>query len=51
MAGIRKIFARSCSFGDGPTDAVMVNNADWLDGLRYIPFLRDSAAISPSTAC
>ena len=29
------------SFGDGPTDAVMVNNADWLDTLQYIPFLRD----------
>jgi tyrosyl-tRNA synthetase len=41
MAGIRKVFARILSFGDGPTDAIMVNNADWLDGLEYIPFLRD----------
>jgi tyrosyl-tRNA synthetase len=41
MAGIRKVFARFLQFGDGPTDAVMVNNADWLDELRYIPFLRD----------
>jgi tyrosyl-tRNA synthetase len=41
MAGIRKVFARFLRFGDGPTDAVMVNNADWLDELRYIPFLRD----------
>ncbi len=41
MAGIRKVFARFLSFGDGPTDAIMVNNADWLDGLEYIPFLRD----------
>src|SRR5277367_4597355 len=41
MAGIRRIFDRYLAFGDGPTDAVMVNNADWLDGLSYIPFLRD----------
>jgi len=41
IAGIRRIFARFLTFGDGPTDAVMVNNADWLDGLRYIAFLRD----------
>src|SRR5215218_9536751 len=41
MAGIRKVFDRFLQFGDGPTDAVMVNNADWLDELRYIPFLRD----------
>src|SRR6185437_12500000 len=31
MAGIRKVFAKFLHFGDGPTDAVMVNNADWLD--------------------
>jgi tyrosyl-tRNA synthetase len=41
MAGIRKVFARFLQFGDGPGDAVMVNNADWLDELRYIPLLRD----------
>ena len=41
MAGIRKVFAKFISFGDGPSDAVMVNNADWLDELRYIPLLRD----------
>jgi len=41
MAGIRAVFERFLAFGDGPTDAVMVNNADWLDGLQYIPFLRD----------
>jgi tyrosyl-tRNA synthetase len=41
MAGIRKIFAQFINFGDGPSDAIMVNNADWLDGLRYIPLLRD----------
>ncbi len=41
MAGIRRVFARFLTFGDGPLDAVMVNNADWLDQLAYIPFLRD----------
>ena len=41
MAGIRKVFDKFLKFGDGPTDAVMVNNADWLDELNYIEFLRD----------
>jgi tyrosyl-tRNA synthetase len=41
MAGIRKTFAKFLAFGDGPTDATMVNNADWLDELKYIPLLRD----------
>ena len=41
MAGIRKVFDKFLTFGDGPTDAVMVNNADWLDKLNYIEFLRD----------
>ncbi len=41
MASIRHVFANFLSFGDGPGDAVMVNNADWLDELRYIPLLRD----------
>jgi tyrosyl-tRNA synthetase len=39
---IFRIFERYMTFGDGPTDAVMVDNADWLDGLGYIPFLRDA---------
>lgn len=38
---IRQVFENFLSFGDGPADAVMVNNADWLDQLSYIPFLRD----------
>ena len=29
------------AYGDGPTDAVMLNNAEWLDGLNYLDFLRD----------
>ncbi len=41
MAGIRRIFDKYLAFGSGPTDATMVNNADWLDELRYIPLLRD----------
>ena len=41
MAGIRRVFEKFLTFGDGPSDAVMVNNADWLDGLSYIPFLRE----------
>lgn len=41
IAGIQKIFAKFLTFGDGPTDAVMVNNDDWLSGLNYIEFLRD----------
>src|SRR3954447_17565316 len=41
MAGIRQVFAKFLQFGERHTDAVMVNNADWLDELRYIPLLRD----------
>ncbi len=41
MAAIRRIFERFLRFGDGPAEAIMVNNDDWLSGLAYIPFLRD----------
>lgn len=41
IAGIRQVFDRFLQFGDGETGAVMVNNADWLDSLGYIAFLRD----------
>ena len=41
LAGIKKVFSKFLTFGDGPTDAVMVNNADWLLNLNYIDFLRD----------
>jgi tyrosyl-tRNA synthetase len=41
MAGIKRVFAKYLTFGDGPTDAAMANNADWLDTLLYIPLLRD----------
>lgn len=41
MAGIKAVFSKFLTFGDGPTDALMVNNANWLDDIAYIPFLRD----------
>ena len=41
MAGIRRIFDQYLVFGDGPTDAIMIDNADWLDQLKYIDFLRE----------
>lgn len=41
IASIKTVFERFLTFGDGPTDAVMLDNADWLDKLEYIPFLRD----------
>ncbi|HEY5208037.1 MAG TPA: tyrosine--tRNA ligase [Stellaceae bacterium] len=40
-ASIQRVFARFLRFGDGPGDAIMADNADWLDALRYIPFLRE----------
>jgi tyrosyl-tRNA synthetase len=40
-AGIRQVFAQFLRFGDGASDALMVDNADWLMGLSYIPFLRE----------
>ncbi|WP_299404372.1 tyrosine--tRNA ligase [uncultured Roseobacter sp.] len=39
--GIRKVFSRYISYGDGPLDSPLVNNAEWLDQLKYIDFLRD----------
>lgn len=41
MAGIRTIFDQFLSFGDEPSAATMVNNAEWLDQLGYIDFLRE----------
>jgi tyrosyl-tRNA synthetase len=40
-AAIRKTFEKFLTFGDGPSDAIVVDNAEWLDKLEYIPFLRD----------
>jgi len=41
MDGIKKVFTKFLKFGDGPTDAIMVNNDDWLKEIGYISFLRD----------
>ncbi len=41
MAGIRRCFAPFLRFGDGPADAIMPNNDDWLSALGYIPLLRE----------
>ncbi|MFE3835601.1 tyrosine--tRNA ligase [Pseudogemmobacter sonorensis] len=41
IAGLRKVFARYLSYGEGATDAVMLDNAEWLDHLNYLEFLRD----------
>lgn len=41
MDGIKQVFAKFLTFGDGPSDAVMVNNDEWLSGIRYLDFLRD----------
>ena len=39
--GIKQVFSHYVTFGDGPSDAMMKNNAEWLDGLNYLDFLRD----------
>lgn len=41
MGGIRTIFDKLLHFGTGDSDAIMINNGDWLDHLEYISFLRD----------
>ena len=41
MAGIRRCFDPFLRFGTGPSDAIMLNNAEWLDALGFIPLLRD----------
>jgi tyrosyl-tRNA synthetase len=41
IAGMEQVFTKFLSFGSGAVDALMINNADWLDGLNYIDFLRD----------
>jgi len=41
VASIKRIFERFLTFGDGPSDAIMLDNAEWLDALEYIPFLRE----------
>jgi len=41
IAGIKKVFESYISYDDGPTGALMLNNAEWLDSLNYLDFLRD----------
>jgi tyrosyl-tRNA synthetase len=41
IASIKRVFERFLTFGNGPADAVLVDNAEWLDRLEYIPFLRE----------
>ena len=40
-ASIKRIFERFLTFGDGPSDAIMLDNDEWLASLAYIPFLRE----------
>ena len=41
IQNLKQIFGKILKYGDGPTDALMVNNADWLLKLNYVEFLRD----------
>jgi tyrosyl-tRNA synthetase len=41
VASIKQVFERFLTFGDGPTDAIMLDNAEWLDRLNYLQFLRE----------
>ncbi|MDU8929802.1 tyrosine--tRNA ligase [Alisedimentitalea sp. MJ-SS2] len=41
ISGIKKVFSAYVSYDDGPTGALMINNAEWLDDLNYLEFLRD----------
>lgn len=41
IASIRRVFERFLTFGDGPSDAVMADNSEWLERLAYVPFLRE----------
>ncbi|MFK3963965.1 tyrosine--tRNA ligase [Ensifer adhaerens] len=41
IASIKTVFSNYLSYGEGPKDALMINNADWLLGINYLEFLRD----------
>jgi tyrosyl-tRNA synthetase len=41
IAGIKKVFSNYLTYGEGPRDALMINNADWLLPINYLEFLRD----------
>ena len=41
IAGMQQVFEKYLSYGDSDNDAIMLNNAEWLDNLNYLEFLRD----------
>ena len=41
IAGMQQVFEKYLSYGEGDSDAIMLNNAEWLDNLNYLEFLRD----------
>ena len=41
ISGMQKVFARYLDYGEGAQEALMLDNAEWLDGLNYLDFLRD----------
>ncbi len=41
IAGIKNVFSAYMVYGDGPSDALLINNAEWLDDLNYLDFLRN----------
>ncbi|WP_210526801.1 tyrosine--tRNA ligase [Rubellimicrobium arenae] len=41
IEGFKNVFGKLIAYGDGPSDAIMLNNAEWLDSLNYLDFLRD----------
>lgn len=45
MKGIKESLSKFIRFGDGPSDAVMLNNSDWLEKMGYIEFLRDMGSM------
>lgn len=45
IAGIKKSLSKFISFGNKPSDAILLNNSDWLDKISYIDFLRDYGRI------
>jgi tyrosyl-tRNA synthetase len=51
IASMKTVFARLIDYGDAASGALMVNNAEWLDQLNYLEFLRDIGGTSRSTGC
>ena len=49
--GMKQVFAKYLDFGSGKSDALMLNNAEWLDSLNYLEFLRDIGRHFPLTEC